>query len=219
MNRREFLRQVRVHIGETRESTVSDSQLTPCIRAALQWVSGEVGSDVREDLYSLSVQAGIGSYTLPAAVAQILSVSRASGPLTPKTLATWLGEQVNWRNATAGTPGEYIVQGRRLIFDRPPDAASVESDPTYTVRYEYAAVALTPAELAQLPEEDARLAALEAAIRWCADNPNPDTVVRVQGLQAIQQRDLKRIKARGAAAVHNTQTSFRVETGRRPVAR
>jgi hypothetical protein len=118
---------------------------------------------------------------------------------------------------------EYALEGRTLILNAPPDAATVAAFPTLRVRAVVNGFGfrLPGNNVPDLPDADARLLAEIAAQRYCASNPDEKgmNAQRAQSLQGFIARDMLMAKSRHNLAVEDLQPGMGVATSRQGVAR
>lgn len=220
MTQDEAYAEIRDLLGGVDERTVSNRILRPHLAAALEWVAQQLGTAVEEDSMSFQAETGRQEYPLLSHVNQIKWVQHNGVMLDPTTTDQWLGDSYNWKQANAGYPSEFAVEGRKLIFNCPFSADAVATDSQIIFKYSRSSRGMRPASMPDIPDSDARMACTYAAFRWCVANPQLEgNAARAAGFQTLVQADIGAAKSRNAQTIENQQPSQRVHTGRAYAAR
>lgn len=221
---KEMYSALRLRIGNPPLRDVTDEHLHDFLTRGLEWLAVELRYSVTSTSSALTLVAGTQEYTLPADLMMLLFVEHNGKSLTPRTVMEWEREGTDWRNADAGTPREYAVLGRSIIFYPKPDATAVSDDSSPLIRY-YAASPGLDADSAttgtpSLGDADQMLAVYHAAFEWLGLFPERDPTGRMQQTNAtLLQQLLPAAKERAEKRIADLYPSMWVETGRGGAAR
>ena len=223
MTQREFLSELRELIGNPTQAVTADRQLMPYVRAALDFLARKLRYALKEDSQSLVLKAGVQEYDLPSDVSQLMWVRIAGKKLSPSTTYLWDRDGNDWKNATAGVPAEVAFEGRKLILDRAPSSQFLAGNSGANARGDYKFISsspgIRPTHIPGLPDADARLAVLYAAVRYCTANPTDENTKRRGGLSDLLAMDLREAQERHAMPIEDLQPSISVNPGRQGAAR
>jgi hypothetical protein len=130
-----------------------------------------------------------------------------------------------WRSAASGTPTQYAVEGRNLILNPPPSAASIAGSAgqagVTNIRWRWIGSSDDGLEVTGTPElsdMDQQLVRYDAAIGWLSAHPTPENSQRIAAYTAEIQRRLPAAKQRWAAPLTSFYPSFSPETTGRWIA-
>jgi hypothetical protein len=198
---------------------VPDSRLLENILPALNVLAAELDYVIVDDADIMGLTANQAAMALPEDLAFILSVDWNSTTLTPNSMYAWERDNTTWRETTAGSPSEYVVQGRMLILNPPPSSTAVTTDPYLRLRYIASSPGMTATGTPGLSALDQELVVLEASVRYCYTHPNERTLARVVGLEKLRDRAMAGARRRAQRAVRGFHPRFGVHVTRDPGAR
>jgi hypothetical protein len=170
---------------------------------SLVWLASELQIDVIEDD---DILLGVNQieYPIPRNMAWMIWVEYQGVLLWPTSTyamnlnTTNLRTGVNdWRSAPPGTPTQYAIEGRNIIFNPPPSAAAIANAPTMRWRWIGSAddgldVEGTPS----LSDMDQQLVRYDAAIGWLSAHPTQDNAARIAAYTAEINRRLPAARKR-----------------------
>lgn len=177
---------LRMRIGNPDPNDVPDRHLQDFLLRGLEWLAAELEYAVTTSSAAVTLVAATQEYTVPTDLSQILWVEWNSGRLTPNSMFAWDRDNPNWRQTPAGTPREYALFGRQLIFYPAPNAAAVALSSAPTLRYFSATPGLTAsgAATAQLGDDEQMLAVYHAAMEYLGLHPQVDPGGRMAATNA-----------------------------------
>lgn len=203
-----------------------DRDLDIFIMPSLVWLASELQVDVNED-DAIPLVADQLEYVLPRNLAWMIWVEYNGNLLRPtstyamnlNTSNTAVAGSTSWRSAASGTPIQYAIEGRSLILNPPPSAASIVTTPTMRWRWIGASdegwqMEGTP----QLSDMDQQLVRYDAAIGYLSAHPTPENAQRIQAYTAEIQRRLPAAKQRWANPNMSFYPTFSPETNGRWIA-
>lgn len=210
---------MRERIGGLNPQEVSDRVLALYLTTALETLASELEYSYTTDTTTIALVADTQEYTLPATLNFLLWVEWNDKRLTPKSTFDWDRSGVDWRGADSGTPSEYAVQGRKLIFNPPPDSDAVTDDSAATIRYIAASAGYTTSGATNMADQDTLLAVYLAAAEWLGMHPSNENLARKATLDERIALMLPRAKKRNKNAAFGFQPQVIVETRRSGAAR
>jgi hypothetical protein len=219
MEQVQFFAEVRELIGNPNQTDIPDRRLRMHAEAALEKLAQVLKYSLKEDTVSLELVADQQEYDLPADVTRIMWMEYNGTKLSVASTSLWDRDGVTWRSPTSGIPAEYAIEGRKVIFDRPPSSTTVAAAKRVTYKYVSSSPGLALTGIPFLPEADARLAVLLTAQRWCIANPSQENGVRLNGINGLLAMDMGDALERHEKPVEEYQPGFGVHTGRQGAAR
>lgn len=202
------------------EGSVNNRTLDEFLYRGLEFMAGELDMFVTTATSGITLVADQQEYDLPAGLIEMLWVEHNSVRLTPGSTFAWDRDGTDWRGAESGTPREFALQGRKIIFYPPPDSTAVSDDSTPTFRYLGTAAALTSSGTTGLGDQDQILAVYWAAWQYCLLRANdPAFAAMAKANEAALQGALATAKRRYHQMIADYQPEFAVRTRREGAAR
>ncbi len=177
-----------------RANEVPDRELDSFLIPALDWLASELKFDIVTD-ENIGITAGQADVSLPSDFMVMLWVEWNGNRLTTDSV-TDFDRTGNWRTATSGVPSLWGIQGRTLVLNPPPDAASVTTDATLSWRYMGCGQRLTEAGVPGLSDSDLLLVRYDSAIGWLSAHPTSENQAKIQAFTAQIARRLPAAKRR-----------------------
>lgn len=172
------------------------------ILPSIVWLASHLRMEVFTD-DQIPFAAGVIEYPLPRNMAWLMWVQVGQSLLLPTS--TWSMNlnttnvatgATNWRSATPGTPTQYAVEGRALIFNPPPSSDFAAGTPFFSWRWLGTGRELDLSGTPDLSDMDQQLIRYDAALGWLAAHPSPENAARSQAYAAEIQRRLPAAKSR-----------------------
>lgn len=217
MTERVLLSEFRERIGAPSPNDVSDRRLRSYSTSAMEWLAGEVGSNVRTDEFSLVINSSTNEYPLPSDLLSMVWMEWNGTRLEPASISERDRDQENWRTLTASSPTQYAIQGRSVILLPPPSASAVSTDSIISYRYIASATPIGPDGPHGLSEADSWVIVWRSAYEFCIANPSEENAARVAAYAPVVGELLLRSKQRwGAGSQTDFLTpQFKVDVGSR----
>lgn len=203
------------------EGAVNDRTLDEFLYRGLEWLAGEFGFSITTSTTGITLVAGTQEYTLPADCAEIIWVEHNTKRLTPKSTFQWDREGNDWRDVTDGTPTEFAVEGRKIIFSPAPDATAVSDDSTPDFRYFATAPALSSSGIDRLGDQEHILAVYWAGWQYSLLHASEDPAFnsRAKANEAALMQGVAQAQRRWHERIADYRPTYGVRTRRQGGAR
>ncbi len=203
---------VRQYSGNPSVNQVPDRELDLFIRPALVWLANvlrwvEVITD-----NSLALSTGQAEYPLPRGFAWLIWVEMNGQILTPTTTFALNARGGDWRTTPNALPTQCAIEGRTLILNPAPDAATVAAYPTFAWRYIGTGDDLVASGTPELSEMDQQLVYMQSASSWLEAHPSDENQIRIQNYARKIESLLPIAKQRWENAIVNLYPTLRPDT-------
>jgi hypothetical protein len=209
-----FYSRLRAQLGDPKPR-VENRDLATVALPALEWLAAELECRVIPDA-EVGLTEDAHTYPLPEDCARLLWIEHNSLRLTASSVAKWVRDRVDWRNADSATPLEFAVQGRSLVLYPPPGADAVEDDGALTLSYLGFSPGMSGAGVPGFTDADLMCAVYRAAWHWLGMNPGSEAaevalraVRRATALELLMQ-ELPQAKRRHEMPVQTRTKRFKV---------
>lgn len=209
MTQAEIHAKVRSLIGNPSVNEVSEKEIASHIDDALEHLAALLRYKVVTNDFLIGFEASVSEYPLPSDFARVLWVEHNTKRLTYSSTFRWDRDGVDWRNATAGTPTEYAIQGRSIIFSPPPDSTAITNDPSPTIRYIASHGEMGPTGPEGLSDLDQQVVRYLAAIFWLDSHPSDENQARIANYEKRVEGLVTLAKQRWQNASEVDQPFFR----------
>lgn len=215
----ELVSHLRERVGSPSVDTVSERRLREYLASALEWLAGELEFHVRTLPDALSLTAETYEYPLPADCLRVLWLEWNETKLEPGSVASWVRDGRDWRNATAGNPTGYAVEGRQLVLYPPPSSDAVTTDGAVTLSYLATSPGVDASGVPGLTNTDLWCAVYAAAIEYLGNHPTDENQARLPHCREQLALRLPQARARHADAIRPSHQRVTVWSARQGGAR
>ncbi len=224
MTQFDVLAQFRRRIGNPPQSDTNDTTLLAFLEPHLLWLADELEFNVITDAQAVGLVASEYRYPLPPRCLYVLWVEWNGSRLTPRSLAAWTRDNVDWRGATASTPSEYAVENRLLVLNPGAGSSAVSDDAFLALSY-VSEAEMTSAGVTGLTDSDLWAAIYRAAGEWLGMNPGKSqeemaaNAMRLKTNGVLFEQHYRQARQRREKPIATEETRFRIQTRRQGAAR
>lgn len=140
MNYNELLVDLREKVGRPGIDDVNDRRLLTFLTSAIDFMAAELQWPIKTNTAGIGFSADQYEYplsddSLDGEIAEILWVRYNGKLLEPASIAQWVRDGVDWRDATSGSPDQWAFEGLTLYVYPPPSSSVVSDDAAPEIGY------------------------------------------------------------------------------------
>lgn len=158
--------------GEQDTTVIPDATVDIYVQAGLEALNRFVGYHMTTDTTTVVFVNGTQEYSIPADCLEMLWIEYNNKLLDKTSAEEWQRQGVNWRGAKRGMPTEWAIYANKLIFYPTPDAATVNTAASPTLRYVSTPPSFTTNGPDQLASQDWRIAVYYGVAEFSRSYPD-----------------------------------------------